>query len=200
MNGGKFYDALVRLLSYAVKEPERAATAIAARYRDFSALSAADYDELALVDGVGERGAQLLRLVLELQSRRETDKLKLMKKHTEEEIISYFRALFLPLVNETVFVMLLDESERVISCELVGEGTVNAASVLPRKVLELAVRKNAKSAVMAHNHPSGIPEPSVEDIATTERVAKLLSSAGKRLVCHYVFAGKEHGCIDVPEI
>ena len=186
------YSALVGVLSYAVDAPEEAAREICERYGSFATLAAAEYEELAALSSVGENGAVMIRLLMAITSRRRTDKFKLGRVHTEEEIVEFLKALFYTLENENIYVLLLDEGRRVTFCEFLGEGTVNASSVLPRRVLELAVKRGARYVILAHNHPMGVAKPSVEDVETTLTVKELLASSSRTLLAHYVIAENDY--------
>jgi DNA repair protein RadC len=74
------------------------------------------------------------------------------------------------LDQEQLRVVLLDTRNRVMSVETVYVGSLNAAIVRPAEVFREAVRRNACSVIVAHNHPSGDPSPSPEDIATTRTI------------------------------
>ena len=192
----KTIERIAKILSFEVKEPEIAAKEIAERYPDIYSLAIADYDELSRLEHVGQKGAHLLRLVMSLKSRAGADSFKLGRKHTEEEIVAFLKSLFFSLSNETVYLLLLDDKGRVKSCEFVCEGTVNATSILPRKLLELMIKKNCRNAILAHNHPYGYARPSAEDVDTTVRISSLLKSADRRLIAHYIIAGNEYCVID----
>lgn len=191
MKTNDFNDSLRALLAYAVENPDEAVTDILARYADFPSFAAADIEELAAIRSVGQNGASLIRLAFALRARSAEDKFAFGKKHTEEEIVDFLKAVFYPLSNETVFALLFDGGGRVISLECMGVGTINSAGVLPRQFLEVALKKNAAAVVIAHNHPAGFPAPSSEDVATTSLVESLLESAGRKLIAHYVIAGNE---------
>ncbi|MBQ4071957.1 MAG: JAB domain-containing protein [Clostridia bacterium] len=188
----ELYSALVGVLSYVSAEPESAAQQIVSRFGNYPSLAAADYDELSRMPAVGDSGATLIRLLMAITSRRRTDKFKFGRVHTEEETVDYLKALFYTLENENVYVLLLDEGRRVTFCEFLGEGTVNASSIMPRRVLELAVKRDARYVILAHNHPMGVAKPSVEDIETTLTVKQLLASSSRELLAHYVIAPNEY--------
>jgi DNA repair protein RadC len=192
----KTTERIAKILSFEVKEPEIAAKEISDRYNDIYSLAIADVDELSRLEHVGQRGARLLRLVMSLRSRAGADSFKFGRKHTDEEIVALFKSLFFSLSNETVYLLLLDDKGRVKSCEFVCEGTVNASSILPRKLLELMIKKNCRDAILAHNHPYGYARPSAEDVDTTARIAALLNSADRRLLKHYVIAGDEYCTVE----
>ena len=80
----------------------------------------------------------------------------------------------------------------MLSCKEVGEGSVNAASISIREVVQIALSCNATSVVLAHNHPSGVALPSKEDIATTQRLYAALNAVEVHLVDHIVVADGDY--------
>ena len=191
MDRSRFELLLSKLLSHAVREPHLAAHALVVRYGDMSALAAAEHDELASMEHVGEAGAHLLRLTFALRSRRVTDKFSLGRCFTESEFNEYLTALFFDAPCERVYAFLIDDRGRVAFSEFLGEGTVNSMSVLPRKLLELSVKRGCRRVILAHNHPSGRAIASDEDVAATEQISRMLRDAHRELVAHYVVAGGE---------
>ena len=185
-------ERIAKILSFELKDAGIAAKEIGDRYVDVYSLAVADTDELSRIEHVGDKGAHLLRLVMSLRSRSGVDSFKLGRKHTEAEIVDFLKSLFFSLPNETVYLLLLDDKGRVSSCEFVCEGTVNATSILPRKLLELMIKRNCRDAILAHNHPGGMARPSSEDVDTTVRVDSLFKSADRRLLGHYIIAGNEY--------
>ena len=89
---------------------------------------------------------------------------------------------------ETVFLLCLDAKCKVLCCREIGEGSVNAASISVRKVVETALSTGATSVVLAHNHPSGVALPSADDVQTTRRIAAALSAVEVSLIDHIVVA------------
>ena len=89
---------------------------------------------------------------------------------------------------ETVFLLCLDAKCKVLCCREIGEGSVNAASISVRKVVEAALSANATTVVLAHNHPSGVALPSADDVQTTRRIAAALSAVEVKLIDHIVVA------------
>lgn len=133
--------------------------------------------------------ADYIRLVAAITSRRITDRYKNGKKYSQNDLKNYMVGLFFGADVENVFALLFDDDERLISAEELGNGTVNASAFLPRKLLEVAVRKKAKSVILVHNHPRGDTEPSSCDITTTYIVRDVLANACIKLLSHYVVAG-----------
>lgn len=98
---------------------------------------------------------------------------------------------FIDRNQETVILLCLDAKCKALSCTIVGEGSVNSASISVRKIVETALNVNASSVVLAHNHPSGLAIPSAEDVQTTHRLARALHAVEITLVDHLVFADDE---------
>jgi DNA repair protein RadC len=80
----------------------------------------------------------------------------------------------------------------MLSCRLVGEGSVNSAAVPIRRIVEMALDAGATSVVLAHNHPSGIALPSGEDVQTTRRLAMALNAVEIALVDHIIVADEDY--------
>jgi DNA repair protein RadC len=87
---------------------------------------------------------------------------------------------------ETFWVMFLDTRHRVISFEKLFTGTIDGATVYPRVVAKRAVETGAAAIIAAHNHPSGVPEPSLADQAITRRLKDALALLDIRLLDHFV--------------
>ena len=184
-----FKERLSELLSYSGKDCEREAEAISQSFNSFRELAEIDMSRLSLL--CGERSAIMIRILAGVASRRVTDRFKLGKTHTEEEIVEYLKGFYYDIVNETVLILPVDEKGRVISAEIINEGTVNVSGILPRKILEIMQKKNVRCAIIAHNHPSGRAEPSLEDIETTKAISELFLSCAKQLIAHYLVAQNE---------
>jgi DNA repair protein RadC len=88
--------------------------------------------------------------------------------------------------NEVFSVVFLDNRHRVIAFEILFKGTIDASSVYPRVVLSRAMAHNAAALIFAHNHPSGVTDPSQADKAITERLKSLLSAVDVRVLDHFI--------------
>ena len=93
--------------------------------------------------------------------------------------------------QENFMVLLLDGRNRLIRESRVSQGTLNASLVHPREVFRSAVREAAASLVLVHNHPSGDPAPSAEDLEVTDRLVEAGRVLGIRILDHVVVA---HQC------
>ena len=149
-------------------------------------------EELAKLPGMGINAATFLTLIAQLE------RYYLMHKNDEKILASlddcgkYLANCFRNQRNETVMLLCLDAKCKVISCNEVGQGSVNSAAVPIRRVVEMALGVNASSAILAHNHPSGLAIPSGEDIQTTRRLALALDAVEIQLVDHIIVADSDY--------
>ncbi|ATG88320.1 RadC family protein [Methylomonas koyamae] len=105
-----------------------------------------------------------------------------------------------PLEHEVFLCVFLDNQHKVIACEELFRGTIDGASVYPREVVKTALRHNAAALIFAHNHPSGISEPSQADRVITEKLKTALALIEIRVLDHFVvgesvYSFAEHGLL-----
>jgi len=187
--------ALELLLFYAI--PQGDVNPLAHRLLDhFGGLHqvlTAPPEQLMQVTGVGEHTAILLGLVKGISQKYLISQAD-ANTHldTLEDCGAYLMDRFLGRRDEVVMLLCLDAKRMPLCCRIVSEGSVNTAEVSVRKVVEAALAVNATSAVLAHNHPSGLALPSMEDIVTTRRVAVALDAVGITLEDHIVVAGRDY--------
>ncbi len=191
-------EALKNLLSCISKDGGLMADTLNERYGGLQGITEADIDGITETLGGDFRSAVYIKLCAALVSRCGCDRFKFGKKHSEAEIFEYLKYLFFGLADETVYLISFDSLGRTLSCDRVGEGTVNISNVLPRKILDVARKRGAKRVVLAHNHPGGYAKASEDDISATALLSALLMSSGIELSAHYVVAGAE--CARVPGV
>lgn len=92
------------------------------------------------------------------------------------------------LEHEVFWCLWLDTQHRLITAEEMFRGTINQASVYPREIVKQALSVNAAAVILAHNHPSGLPDPSSADIQLTVHIKKVLDLVEVRLLDHFVIA------------
>lgn len=93
--------------------------------------------------------------------------------------------------REAFYILFLDNQNRVIKDEVMFEGTIDAASVYPREVVKRALHHNAAALILAHNHPSGVAEPSQADRRITRRLTDALALVDIRVLDHFVVGDGE---------
>lgn len=105
-----------------------------------------------------------------------------------------------PLEHEVFLCLFLDNQHKVIACEELFRGTIDGASVYPREVVKTALQHNSAALIIAHNHPSGLSEPSQADRAITEKLKAALALIDIRVLDHFVvgetvYSFAEHGLL-----
>jgi DNA repair protein RadC len=189
------HEVLEILLYYVI--PRKNTNDIAHRLLDaFGSLSSvfdAPIEALSKIEGVGRNSATLIKLLPELSRRYLDDKYNSQSKIITNEIAGQiFVNKFIGRINEHVILMLLDSKRKLLFCGVVSEGTVNAADIYVKKIVELALRYNASTAIVSHNHPSGIAMPSKEDILTTIEIKKTLDFVNIKLIDHIIVADNDY--------
>ena len=104
----------------------------------------------------------------------------------------FFRPLFEGLDREQMAVAFLDAKHRVIGIGIVSIGSLTASIVHPREVFKPAIVSNAAAIIICHNHPSGVPEPSQEDVSLTSRLTQAGEILGIRLLDHVILGESTH--------
>ena len=179
------------LLGAGISEPAFVAERLLARFLSLEALFEADFHQLSHCEGSSEPVAHLIRLVVALNKRRMTERVKPGRKYKAAEIEEYLKGLMLGNPIECVYLLAFDKNEKILNTSLISEGTVCASDVLPRRVLDAAVKHKAHSVIIAHNHPGGSVAPSVLDVFVTKHIKSVLASAGIAMKEHYVVAANE---------
>jgi len=187
------------LLTHVVKTPDEAARKLFGAFGSVRAIVEAEAEEIRDALGGDAATAIYLKLAFSLAARRETEKLSLGKKHADEDIKKHLIAYFFGASVEAVALISFDGTGKVIAVDKAGEGTVNFSNVMPRKILEIAKRRAAKSVVIAHNHPGGYPTPSDDDVASSNMLKEMLLMSEINLLASYVVAGNRCSKINVDD-
>lgn len=163
------------------------------RFGSISNVFDAPIDELKKVDGLGEVGAVLLKMIPNLARTYMEDRERASTRfHDTASIGNYLMQKYIGRVNETLTVIVLDSKNRVLYCEALYEGTIDTLPLYIRRIIEIVVRYNAASVILAHNHPSGNLMPSSEDIRSTRQVYQALSSIDVCLSDHFVIVDGDY--------
>jgi len=195
-NGFEDYEVLELLLFYVI--PRRDTKAIAkeliAKFKTLANVLKADNKELKTINGLGDVAITFLKMMGALPEKIYEDKLKNEKiikddtnKITNKEILLNFLRNKIGYENvEKFYVIYLSSSNEVIAFEESSSGTLDRSSIYPREIYKRVIMENAKSIIIAHNHPSGNISPSKCDIDITNEIAKGLKNFGALLLEHII--------------
>lgn len=142
--------------------------------------------------GLGPAKFALMQAMLEMSHRYLEAELKRGEGLTSPEAAGrYLKLKLRDLPHEVFALLLLDNQHRVVHFEVLFRGTIDGASVYPREVVKLVLAHNAAAVIMAHNHPSGIAEPSNADELITNRLKEALASVEVRVLDHLIIGDGE---------
>lgn len=157
------------------------------RFGGLRPLLEADRKNFCLAHGLGDAKFAQLQAVLEMGRRHLSATIAQRPAFQNPQMVKdYLVAEMRHRQREVFSVMLLDNQHRLLSYQEPFEGTIDAADVYPREVVKLALSHNAAAVILAHNHPSGIAEPSQADRRITERLQQALNLVDIRVLDHMV--------------
>ncbi|WP_415036647.1 RadC family protein [Azonexus sp.] len=153
-------------------------------------LASSPLAELARTPGIGMAKAAQLKASFELSRRALTEAMNERDNLASPEKVRDWLRLSMAYLPQECFVALwLDAQHRLILSETLFTGTLTQASVYPREVVKTALQRNAAAVILAHNHPSGIAEPSSSDQTLTSSLRQALAMVDVKLLDHFIVAG-----------
>ncbi|MEE9259255.1 MAG: DNA repair protein RadC [Nitrospinaceae bacterium] len=162
-------------------------------FSDFNKLDHASISEICLVKGIGPAKAAQIKAALEVGKRMASQASGIkVKLQTAKDFVDQYAPFLRNLKKEIVKAVLLDPKLQVIRDLNISEGSLNASIVHPREVMVPAIKESAASIVLIHNHPSGDPHPSQQDIEITHRLTKTGEIIGIKLLDHIIIGGGEY--------
>ena len=194
------HEVLEILLYYAI--PQRNTNDIAKnlidRFGSFSAVLDAPTETL-MKSGLTEHQALYLKMIPDVT------RLYMLDKYHNPQKVMQFSELAQYIVDkfvgyeekEHVFLLLMDKKGKEVYSGMIAQGSFSAADISIREIVTLAINYGAVSAVIAHNHPSGLALPSQEDIQVTRLLREALELVEVTLLDHYIVA--DHDCVSLAE-
>ena len=196
IDGFAEYEILELLLTYCIprKDTKPIAKELLNKFKSLDNIFKADFDKLSAIDGLGKNSIVFLKLIGDLPSIIYKDELKnkkLVDKETlkisnKDVLLKYLRNKIGYEEIEKFYVLYLSSSNEVIEFEENSVGTLDRSSVYPREIYKKIINLNAKSVILAHNHPSDNITPSKCDIELTNEIAKGLKNFGALLIEHII--------------
>ena len=162
------------------------------RFGSLHRLFAAPLDGVAAVRGLGPAKYVQLQAVVEMARRALAEQIQERDAMSSPQAVRDYLRLSLGARPHEVFVaMFLDAQNRLLGCEELFRGTLTQTSVYPREVVKTALRYNAAGVIFAHNHPSGVAEPSRADELLTQTLKQALSLVEIKTLDHFIVAGSK---------
>ena len=200
IDGFEEHNALELLLFYCMPRTDTNPLAhrLIEHFGSFAAVLDASPEELEKVEGVGHNISTFLSFIPQVDRYYQISKVKNRKVLSSVEdccdfIVPYFRNR----KNEVVYILCMDAKCKVLCMKELGEGSVNSAGVPIRRIVDVAMKANATTVILAHNHPGGIAVPSADDVHTTHRVAQALEAVDIVLADHLIVSGED--CVSMAQ-
>jgi DNA repair protein RadC len=158
------------------------------KFENLDNVAVASIEELSTIKGIGLAKACQIKAAFELANRWDKST-RIKDKHiikTPEEAYSEFKGKFRGKKKEHFWAIFLDTRNQVIKCSEISVGSLDSSIVHPRELFKEAIASSSSSIIVAHNHPSGNPEASPEDISLTKRLIQAGKIVGIEIVDHLI--------------
>ncbi|PKQ00659.1 MAG: hypothetical protein CVT74_02910 [Alphaproteobacteria bacterium HGW-Alphaproteobacteria-13] len=189
------YELVEYLLTLAIprRDTKPLAKALLHEFGSFAQLVSADPQSLRRVAGMGDSAVAALKIV-------QAANLHMLKGEFRDKpllsswdaLLDWLRADMGPIDVERVRVLYLNARNMLIRDELASEGSIDQSAIYVREVIRRALELGASALILVHNHPSGSPEPSRQDIAVTREIAEAAAKLGIALHDHIIIGGSDH--------
>lgn len=160
------------------------------KFGSLNGIFSASQQEIKQVNGIGISKYAQLQAIFEMTRRALSEEMQVQDAlSAPQQVRDYLRLKFGGLTREVFIVLFLDAQNRIICSEEMFVGTLTQTSVYPREVVKRALHYAAASVIFAHNHPSGVAEPSRADEQLTQQLKQALALVDVRVLDHFVVAG-----------
>ncbi|MBU3907327.1 MAG: DNA repair protein RadC [Nanoarchaeota archaeon] len=146
--------------------------------------------ELQEIKGIGPSKAMQILTIAELQKRTNQAKKPVKKITCAKDVFDYFHERLKDEKQEHFYVLMLNNQNNIIGEHLVSKGILDASILHPREVFKPAIKNSASKIILIHNHPSGDPEPSGEDLDITEKLVKAGEELGIKVLDSVIIGGE----------
>lgn len=154
----------------------------------------ASADALKKVKGLGDNVASLITFIPWLF--RYVENMKINTKETffnsSVQVAKYMIPKFYNVTRELLYILTLDNKQKLISADIVLEGVINRVNVDYRRIVDILVLNNASNVVLCHNHPSGFAIPSHDDVIATRKIVEFLDKINVAVIDHIIIADREY--------
>lgn len=168
-------------------------TFIIKKYKTFNNLVNSSYEELILIEGIKEAKAIEILAIMEIAKRIQKNKINDVKKISKpEDIYNYFSILLEEEKQEIFMVIFLNVKSHIIKYEKLFVGGINYSIIDINLIFKKAISYGASKIVCLHNHPSGDPTPSNQDIIITQKIIKVGELVNIQLIDHLIIGRKKY--------
>ncbi|MDR0678184.1 MAG: DNA repair protein RadC [Holosporaceae bacterium] len=195
------YELLEILLFYVFqrKDTKPLAKTLLNHFKSLRKIILADYFDLKQINGVGKSTINLIMVLREFFTR------SLLEKVIESEsimstgqVLEYYKNTLGYLKKEQLRIMFLNNKNKLITEEMIQEGTINNTAIYPREIIQKSLEYGASAIIMVHNHPGGDPKPSRQDIVMTKIISEIAQKLDITLFDHIIIG--KMGTVSLKEL
>jgi DNA repair protein RadC len=187
------YEVLELLLLYVSRQKDMKPVAkkLIEKFGSFNSVLDVPYNELKVIDGIGDASTTLIHFIKQASTRYLDQKSRLSTTPQDlSDIIGAYRLKLGTLTYEQFELICLNSNFVIVSEDIIAEGTIDQATVYPRKVIELAIKHGATTLIFVHNHPSGDLTPSEMDKLITKNLILAARTVGVNVYDHLIVSSK----------
>jgi DNA repair protein RadC len=175
------------------KDCKTAAKVILKRFKSLQGVFEASQQELCKVDGIGPKNVLGIKLIKAVSERYLASRLERKNAlNSSKELFDFLYHTLRDRQRECFQVVYMDAKNRVVGTEILFEGTLTASAIYPREVVLAALKQNAAALIFVHNHPSGDPKPSGDDISITRQLVLICRILGITVHEHLVIGNNTY--------
>ncbi|MDD2353460.1 MAG: DNA repair protein RadC [Atribacterota bacterium] len=179
--------AIILVNGYSGKTSVELARSLLTEFGGLRKLMNMSYAETKKIPGIGRAKYSQIKAVLELARRLSQEKMFPGKRiQKAQDVVDYYYAEMRDKKKELFHILLLDIRYQVIRDVLISMGSLTETTVHPREVLKEVIKESAAAVIFLHNHPSGNPNPSSQDIKLTDRLCKSCQMIGVKVLDHII--------------
>ena len=195
LDGFHDYEVIELLLTLGTprRDCKQAAKALLKKFKTFQGVFEASASELESISGLGPKNTYGIKLIKAVSDRYLHKKIigKKPLRHSKE-VMAYLNHFLRDRQRECFLVIYLDAKNRIQETEILFEGSLTSSAVYPREVVSAALHHHAAALIFVHNHPSGDPVPSREDMAITRQLVFACRVMGLTVHEHLIVAQENH--------
>lgn len=183
------YEILEFALTFVIprKDTKPLAKELIKKFGSLQQVLHADIETLSSTKNIKEHSAVFIKFLNEFSLKYAQLKMEQKEKiSSPQDVLTFFQTNIGFSKDEIIYALFLNASNKILLHQPVSKGVVNRSAIYPRKIAELALKCNATSAIIAHNHPGGSCKPSQNDIIATEAVVKALKTIDVVLLDHLI--------------
>jgi DNA repair protein RadC len=179
--------AIILVKGHSGKSSVELARSLLAKYGSLRKLMNIPYSEMKEVHGIGRAKYSQIKAALEIGVRLSQEKMFPGKRiQKAQDVVDYYYAEMRDKKKELFHILLLDVRYQIIRDVLISMGSLTETTVHPREVLKEVIKESAAAVIFLHNHPSGNPQPSKQDLELTDRLCKSCHMMGVKVLDHIV--------------